>query len=230
MAVPSYTTLANFKLRIGVTVSTYDTVLTEILEGVGAAINAYLGFDPTETSITEYLDSNGQEVLYLKRWPVTAVSAVYEDDQAGNYGQGTDPFPASTLLTQGSDYVWDIASKSKVGRLIRLLQFWPLNYEKQVQRLSYLVWYNRGCVKCQYTVDNADLLLACREAAYTEAAARFKAMQTGMGVVLSETIDAYTYAISATQRTKTGQEDSADKFVSPMTAGNLKPFALSRLV
>ena len=230
MAIPSYTNLTNFKLRIGVTVSTYDTILTEILEGVGAAITAYLGFDPTETSITEYLDSNGQEVLWLKRWPVSAVTAVYEDDQAGNYGQAVDSFPASSELEEGTQYVWAIANKSRVGKLIRLNQFWPMAVDVQPQSLSGLRWYDRGSVKVQYTVDNADLLLACKQCAYLEAAAQFRSMATGMGAVLSESVDGYSVTVSATQKSKVGQEDSADGFVSPQAAGLLRPWRMSRLV
>lgn len=56
---------------------------------------------------TEYLDGVPGPDLPLPRRPVRAVASVYVDPNGG-FGQGDDPFPASTLLTAGTHYRVDL--------------------------------------------------------------------------------------------------------------------------
>lgn len=228
MAIPSYTDLTTLKLRLGVTVSTYDSVLNDMLTGAGAAISAYLGYDPTVTAVTEYLNTRGEQVLPLSRYPITSVDHVYQDEN-GYYGQVAGAFASTTELVQGTDYSWDIDRGSLVGRLWRINWRWPFRTTRGVLQLAGTQDYCPGCVKAVYTVDNTAVLAACKQAAYLEASAQWRLMKTGIGAVLSESIDGYSVTVSQLQKAN-AVKDSKDNFVSPFVAGILRPFAIGRFV
>ena len=68
------------------------------------------------------------DYLQLDNGFVRSVASVYEDYSA-EFGQGSGDFPASTLLTAGTDYAIELdeSGLSKSGRLIRINRGWSTN-------------------------------------------------------------------------------------------------------
>lgn len=128
----SLTTLPKVKAFLGLhNVATEDVKLSQILGGVEDAVRAYLGRGrrqsgftvwPESGAATEYYSGTGTRDLVLRHSPVTAVASVYLDS-GGYFGDGTNAFASTTLLTAGSDYVLvkdDGSSGSAVGILRRI--------------------------------------------------------------------------------------------------------------
>lgn len=228
----SYLTTSEFKTRLGITGSTYDTTIAAILTGVEANINAYLGFDPSVSSFTHYLDTTQTYGVTLKRWPVTAVTTVYLD-QNGYYGQAPDAFPATTLLVEGTDYTVSYDQGSRVATLIRIGQPWPwFFYTQGFNSLTALPSVCPGCLKVEYEINNADVLAAAQQAGYNEAAARYYTsvgLGAGRGVVLSSGMDGANATVTPVQRSNQSNNDSSDRFVSPLTAGYLAAYRIGRI-
>ena len=82
--------LANLKTYLGVTDATYDTLFAMFISGVSAAVNEHLGRDLISASYNEALDGNGQNLLYLSGWPITALTSVYEDGNLLVEGENGD--------------------------------------------------------------------------------------------------------------------------------------------
>lgn len=206
----------------------YDSALYSIALGVEAAIRAYLGFDPTVTEITEYLDTRGTQTITLRRWPVTEIGAVYLDEY-GNYGQGDDPFPATSELEQGTDYLWAQDMGRRAGVLRRVNSLWPFRYTRQPNQLWGTQSICPGCVKAEYTIDNTDVLAAATEAGYFELLARSSMQLNAMGAVMSDSMNGAQVTVSPYNR-NTARPDAADGFASPLVAGLLSPFRGARFV
>jgi hypothetical protein len=214
-----YLTLANLKAFIGMSASdtTYDTQLTLVLNGVEQSITTYLGYNPASASATEYYSGNGTYQIVLNRKPVAnaaAVTAVYEDTGA-YWGQATDPFPSTTLLTQGTDYAVNIEGVSQTGILTRIKNVWPTQWTWLPGKLAANLGPVPGCVKVTYTAGwttygPADVI----QAAYAEAAARWASRLTGMGALTSESMDGY--GISLAQLQTGGSNMGASRFLSPL--------------
>lgn len=127
----SLATLANFKLILGITTSTQNTLLQLYLDAADAAVRSYLqrgknraAFTswPESGSDTMYLDGTGRQELVLPFRPVTAIASIYLDLGA-NYGTTSGAFGSSTLLTEATDYVMvrdDGATTSSSGIVRRL--------------------------------------------------------------------------------------------------------------
>jgi len=227
----SYLSLTTFKQRLGIAEgdTSQDTWLTEILEGVEGDIAGYLNYDPSVTSITEYLDSVNTPTIALKRYPVTAVTSVYLDPN-GNYGQSSGAFASDTLLTVGTDYDWAIPSGSTVGMLYRIGQYWPWWYWRdRPNDLSGRPGIVPGCLKVVYTVDNTQLLAVIKSVAYFEGIALYRANLTGMGVLTSDGMDGASVSITQVQKNNKNQ-DSADSFLSPMVAQKLQKYRTNRFI
>jgi hypothetical protein len=169
VAVPSWLTVAIFAERMGITTPTGSalTIANMALEAAAGMVTNYLGFDPSVTAITEYLDGYGKRDVTLRRWPVTAVTSVYED-LGGYNGQPTSPTPfaADTLLTVGEDYTWCRSEGGTNGILTRIGGLWPYNWTREINRVAFSVGPLRGCIKVVYTIDNSDVLAAAQQAAY----------------------------------------------------------------
>lgn len=105
-----------------------------------ATVTEYLPFSGTDSvddiELAQY-DSDGafaipldnqvsRTGLQLTHTPVLVTSLQVWEDIDGRGGQGTDPFPASTLLTLGTDYYLDVsrAGISTSGVLHRLTGGW----------------------------------------------------------------------------------------------------------
>jgi len=215
-------TVAELKTRLGLTGTTYDSVLSSILDGVDAAIQAYLGFDPTEVDITEYLSTRGEIDTPLRRHPVSSVTTVHEDT-TGRFGQNPDgSFATATLLVEGTDYTW-----TANGILSRVNARWPLDWERGVNRLADTQAFARGCVRVVYVVDSSRVMAAAKEAGLMEGAARWAA-RSGLGAVMSESVDSYSVTISPMQHLN--KAAGVPQFISPLAEVILQPFRRARLV
>ncbi len=77
------TTAANVKSYLGITASTYDTILGNLVASASEAIERYCRAAFTETEYTEYYDGDDNGVerdrILLKRRPVISVTSVYDD-------------------------------------------------------------------------------------------------------------------------------------------------------
>ena len=229
MAVPSWLSVEVFASRMGIDTPTGDALLSANLAlsaAAGMVIN-YLGFDPSVTDYVEYLDGYGKRDIALQRWPVIEVIEVYED-RDGNNGQGTDPFPAETLLEQGVDYTWDRSDGATGGVLTRLRALWPYRVTRDVWRIGFSTGAARGSIKVTYVVDNTNVLAAAQQAAYMEAAVQYRAMVTGMGTYLSDGMDGANVSVTALQRANTN--DSRDVFSSPLAANLLRMYRKAGLI
>lgn len=220
----TWTDTTTLKLLIGESSSSYDTHLGVILNAVETNIIRYLGYNPAGAAGTEYYSGNGSNRLVLARNPVTAVSAVYEDT-SGYYGVPSDVFDATaSVLTAGTDYVWDKEDVNKAGVLIRLGgKTWPLGQKRFPDRLANSIDYVWGCVKVTYTAGmDATQVSVITEAAYLEAAALFQSRVTGMGAFASQGLDGYNYSISSAEgvRGKSGNS----RFLSPVVELMLRPW------
>ena len=231
MSVPSWLTVAIFAERMGITTPTGSalTIANMALESAAGMVTNYLGFDPSVTAITEYLDGYGKRDVALRRWPVTAVTSVYED-LGGYNGQPTTvtPFAADTLLTVGEDYTWCRSEGGTNGILTRIGGLWPYNWTREINRVAFSVGPLRGCLKVVYTIDNSDVLAAAQQAAYLEATAQYRGMVSGMGTALSDGMDGANLSVTALQRANSN--DSRDVFASPYAAGILRLYRQGGLV
>lgn len=231
MAVPSWLTVALFAERMGIAMPTGSalTIAELALNAAAGMVTTYLGFDPSATTITEYLDGYGKRDIALRRWPVTGVTSVHED-RAGNNGQTPSPTPfgPDTLLVLGEDYTWDLSEGGRNGILTRLNRLWPYTWTREINRIAFGVGPLRGCIKAVYTIDNSDVLAAAQQAAYMEATVQYRSMQSGMGTVLSDGMDGANVSVTAIQRTNSN--DPRDVFSSPMAAGLLRLYRQGGLV
>ena len=199
------TTLARLKLRLGLTDTSQDELLTMILEQIEAAIanmvTCVLSTPPV--AATEFYDGNDARGLALRRWPVTAVSAVYVD-ASGAAGQDDDPFAAATLLDPEADYYLDIDQPdgivSRSGLLMRRNCVWPgravkrgtLNAYRANGQANIKVTYTAG-----WTTIPADLELVCHRMCAIEFAQQFSA-----GPMTKESFEHGDYSYALAQGTE----------------------------
>lgn len=115
---------------------------------VEAAIKTYCKWGlEAVTGQVDYYDGNGYVDITLNNPYVSAITSVYQDP-TGFYGQGLNPFPASTLLTAGVDYAlaYDNGSVARGGRLRRLLNNFLLMFPSDLMyyRMAGGLSYQRG--------------------------------------------------------------------------------------
>lgn len=148
LAVPQLKTL------LGITGSQEDARLGSLLAAADSWVKSYTGRDFERRTYTEFYSGNNTQSIVLRHRPVKSVTSVYADD-AGQYGQSADPFPATTLLSATADYMLrldnDEAGWSQSGVLHRVGTVWP--YRDRVAystRLTPEVGPARGNVKVTY--------------------------------------------------------------------------------
>lgn len=176
-----------------------DEVAFLFLDATEAAVKKFLGYDPAAASVTEYYTTHGDQYLTLRRRPVTAVAAVYED-ASGYFGDPTGAFDSTaTLLTAGTGYAVETGADGlPTGRLYRVGRRWPVAWTREPRRLANSLAGNAGCVKVTYTAGfaanaPADVIAA----AYGEASYRWM-HRAGMGLT-SESMDGASISLSAPQ-------------------------------
>lgn len=147
-----------------------DVKLSLYLEYASNWIETFLNRKLLYKERTEYYKGTGTQKLLLRVRPVYLPMEVYVDTQDGYWGQSADSFPASTLLTYGSDYVLQIDdenNRSKCGILINIRGSWPKPYVRVPGLLSPFINFDPGSVKVVYTAGYTtdtlpgDIRLAC---------------------------------------------------------------------
>lgn len=213
--MPNYTTLAEIQRRLNVADDQTSCMLTGVLDACETVVAAYLGYSPVSSEATEYYDTNGEQVLALKRPNVTAVASVYEDTDS-YYGNASDPFPADSLLTLGTDYA------IRGDLLVRINRGWPFSRWRFQQSLANSQINAWGCVKVTYTAGYTGAALEpFRQAVYMEAAALWFSRFNGTGVQQGESLDGYSYSLQALA---TGGQGNLPYYVSPVAERILRPF------
>jgi len=93
-------TVTELKAYLEITNTDYDTLLGNLIDYISGEIQNHIGYSLETGSITEYRSLDlGQYLVYLRGYPITAVSKVYLDDYR--------EFGTSTLLVENTDYTWD---------------------------------------------------------------------------------------------------------------------------
>ena len=157
-AYPTLTNLAELAAYIGETnISDADAKMyLGLLTAAETAAKRICGRQFYRQTVTEYLDGNGLQAVALRETPVTSITSV-NLDTSGFYGQGTDAFGSTTLLTSGTDYALRIdgpGGLSDSGLLYRLMRVWPatMNYISYnlYPRITPVQGACLGCIKVVY--------------------------------------------------------------------------------
>ena len=185
--------------------SAYTTAyLTLVLTGADKAIKTFLKRNIEQENLTEFYSGNGRPDLPLNQYPVSAVTTVHEDPN-GYWGQGSGAFPATTLLTVGTQYAIEKdngGSLSHRGLLRRLgwgPAWWPQTYGSGKLAASrapswQVGWGNLKVVyTAGYTTVPADIQYACQTLVVWMA----KIQPFGGRPVSSESFESYGYSIIA---------------------------------
>lgn len=88
----------------------WDVLIERLIAAADNIVREYLGYDPLDSvsGLTEYPETNGSDVIFLRRHlPVRSITSIHEDTD-GWFGLGTNsPFASTDLLTEGDDYAWE---------------------------------------------------------------------------------------------------------------------------
>lgn len=94
-----------------------DAAIQFLIDKVEDAIRSDLGFNPTRRNhVNEYHNGNGNDRILLRHRPVYSISDLREDT-GGYYGKGTGAFPASSKLTEGSDFALQLDHEDVEGNM-----------------------------------------------------------------------------------------------------------------
>ena len=195
----SLTTKATIKTLIGVSDTSLDAVIDLLIPQAEAIIKGYLKREIEEATYTEYYSGSGDQIIVLNQTPVQSIPSVNEDS-GGYYGDGTDVFPASSLLVEGTDYVLrkDDATNtevSKSGILYRIGKAWPRPYSRLRGQLASAPGLGLGNIKVVYVAGwatvPADITFAANKLVTSMLASRKL-----QGRVESESIEDYSYTLA----------------------------------
>jgi hypothetical protein len=145
----------------------------------------------------EYYRGDGSSTLLLNQTPVLSIASVYED-AAAYYGESSDPFPATTLLTEGTDYVLqrDMPTSaleySKTGILHRIGSRWACSSTTSGGLLTAIATRGLGNIKTTYYGGYADVPYDLQFATAMLVAVMRSSAQVG-GQLVSESLDYYSY-------------------------------------
>src|SRR3954449_9666511 len=95
----SLDTLANVKLRLGITTSADDSLLSALMDAADQYVAGYCGRDFAGGTFTEY-QPGGEPFAFLRNYPVQAVTSVKVDPA---YGFGADTVLAATAYVVHTD-------------------------------------------------------------------------------------------------------------------------------
>lgn len=108
---------------------------------------------------TEYIDAKGTQRLLLRHRPARPSGMQVWLDSASNFNAGDDPFPDTSLLTYGTDYILEIddvaKNWSKRGILYRINATWARRWTRSGPYLSAFHLDNPGTVKVTYNAGYA---------------------------------------------------------------------------
>lgn len=192
------TNRANIKTLIGIGDTSLDDVIDLMIPQADAIIKGYLQRDIEQVSYTEYYNGTGSQVLVLNQSPVQFITSVHED-RDGYYGDGTDAFPSSSTLVEGTDFVLrkddnTVTEKSKSGILYRIKKNWYRPQVRYGNQLASSPGFGMGNIKVVYVagwaVVPSDIQFAASKLVVSMLESRSKA-----GRLQSENIEDYSYTL-----------------------------------
>jgi hypothetical protein len=147
----TYASLSYIKTQLGISGSGEDTKLTQMGLQAEEIFERETGRKFVAAAYTHYFDGNGEFDLVLRQYPVNSITSIHEDGD-GRYGASADPFPASTLLTAGTDYALDAldGSTSYSGIVQRIGARWANKRIAGRSEVSHLEMNRRGNIKVIY--------------------------------------------------------------------------------
>ena len=136
-AYPTLTNLGEYAAAVGGLPTLTDAESTQYVMWLAAAeslLRRVCARQFTYGSRVFYLDGTGTEDLLIPETPVQSITSIYED-YGGRYGQATDAFASTTLLTSGDDYYLvrddaENANWSKSGIVKRVGATWPARHRR----------------------------------------------------------------------------------------------------
>lgn len=196
------TAKATIKTLLGISDTSLDDVIDLLIPQADAIIKGYLKREIEEATYTEYYSGTGDQTLILKQTPVQSITSVNED-RDGFYGDGTDAFPASTLLVEGTDYVLrkDDASAtevSKSGILYRINSAWPRPYSRKRGQIASSPGIAMGNIKVVYVAGWETVPADITFAANKLVTSMLQSLDAG-GRLESESIEDYSYTLAGVE-------------------------------
>jgi len=196
------TTAATIKTLMGVSDTSLDDVLAVLIPQADEMIKGYLQREIEQATYTEYYSGSGNQVIVLNQTPVQSITSVSEDSD-GYFGDGTDAFPAASLLVEGTDYVLrkDDATAtevSKSGILYRIGKAWPRPYSRLRGQLASAPGLGLGNIKVVYVAGWATVPADIQFAANKLVTSMLQSRSL-QGPLESESIEDYSYTIAGAE-------------------------------
>ena len=188
--------ISEVKTQLGITGTSEDDKLCQIIEQVTAVIEGYTRRSFTSTTRTEYYMGNGTRELVLRHRPVTSITTIHEDED-GYWGAPDSVFGSSSLLTDGTDYALKIdngSSTSDSGIVYRLNGVWPATSVGGHGLLAAGRENSLGPIKVVYVGGVSEVPADVKLAAIDLLASIRKRKDKG-GPVTSLSLDYYSYSI-----------------------------------
>ena len=163
----SLTSISAVKTLLGISDSSQDTLLTQLLAGVDATIKQALRRDIEQATYTEFYSGDGTEVLALNQYPVSSITSIHEDPD-GYFTESA--FTSDDLLTADVDYALVRMSSTaggKSGLVRRIGALWPRPSIRTQQFLSAFPGAAAGNIRVVYVAGfatvPADLAMAANQ-------------------------------------------------------------------
>jgi len=196
------TTKETIKSLLGISDTSLDAVIDLVLPQADAIIKGYLQRKIEQDTYTEYYSGSGDKVLLLNQTPVQSITSVHVDSD-GYYGDGTDAFPASSALVEGTDFVLrkDDATETEVstsGILYHTGKGWPRPSSRLQGQLTSAPGLGMGNIKVVYVAGWAAVPFDIQFAANKLVISMVQSIDQS-GRLESESIEDYSYALAGAE-------------------------------
>lgn len=196
------TTRDTIKTLLGINDESLDAVIDLMISQADAIINGYLQRKIEQASYTEYYSGTGDKVLLLNQAPVQSITSIHLDAD-GYYGEGTDAFPDSSELVEGTDFVLrkdhaTNAEVSKSGILYHTGKGWPRPASRLQGQLTSSPGLGLGNIKVVYIAGWETVPADIQFAANKLVTSMVKSMDSG-GRLESESIEDYSYTLAGSE-------------------------------
>ncbi|WP_298865105.1 hypothetical protein [uncultured Gimesia sp.] len=193
---------ATIKTLLGISDTSLDAAIDLMIPQADAIIKGYLQRNIEQAIYTEYYSGSGDKVLLLNQTPVQSITSVHLDSD-GYYGDGTDAFPTSSVLVEGTDFVLqkDDATNtevSKSGIVYHTGKGWPRPSSRLQGQLTSAPGIGIGNIKVVYVAGWATVPSDIQFAANKLVISMVQSMDHG-GRVESESIEDYSYTLAGSE-------------------------------
>ncbi|MCH9655292.1 MAG: hypothetical protein K0U86_11780 [Planctomycetes bacterium] len=190
---------ATIKTLLGISDTSLDAAIDLMIPQAGAIIKGYLQRNIEQATYTEFYSGSGDKVLLLNQTPVQSITSVHLDSD-GYYGDGTEAFPASSVLVEGTDFVLqkDDATNtevSKSGIVYHTGKGWPRPSSRLQGQLTSAPGLGIGNIKVVYVAGWATVPSDIQFAANKLVISMVQSIDHG-GRVESESIEDYSYTLA----------------------------------